>query len=81
VCKVIDRILRSFLWHGTVGISKAAKVSWDVVYLPREDGGLGLASSSRKFMMQLLPDICRTLLLTYIPYYLGFQNSLLSLER
>jgi hypothetical protein len=42
VCKVIDQILRSFLWHGAVGISKAAKVAWDVVYLPREEGGLGL---------------------------------------
>lgn len=40
VCKVIDQILRSFLWHGTVGISKAAKVAWDVVCLPREEGGL-----------------------------------------
>jgi hypothetical protein len=42
VCKVIDQILRSFLWHGAVGISKAAKVAWDVVCLPREEGGLGL---------------------------------------
>lgn len=42
MCKVIDQILRSFLWHGAVGISKAAKVAWDVVYLPREEGGLGL---------------------------------------
>jgi len=40
VCKVIDQIL--FLRHGAVGISKAAKVAWDVVYLPREEGGLGL---------------------------------------
>jgi hypothetical protein len=37
VCKVIDQILRSFLWHGAVGISKAAKVAWDVVYLPRDN--------------------------------------------
>ncbi|KAL5787684.1 hypothetical protein ACOSP7_004633 [Xanthoceras sorbifolium] len=42
VCKVIDQILRSFLWHGAVGISKAAKVAWDVVCLPREERGLGL---------------------------------------
>ena len=39
VCKVIDQILRS---HGAVGISKAAKVAWDVVCLPIEEGGLGL---------------------------------------
>lgn len=39
VCKVIDQILGSFLWHGAVGISKAAKVAWDVVYLPKEERG------------------------------------------
>lgn len=31
-----------FLWHGAVGISNASKVAWDVVYLPKEEGGLGL---------------------------------------
>lgn len=64
MCKVIDQILRSFLRHGAVGISKAAKVAWDVVYLPREEG------ASREFMIgirQLLPDICGTLPLTHIP--------------
>ncbi|KAF3456996.1 hypothetical protein FNV43_RR01653 [Rhamnella rubrinervis] len=42
VCKVIDQILGSFLWHGAVGISKAAKVAWDVVYPEREGVFLGL---------------------------------------
>ncbi|KAF3455420.1 hypothetical protein FNV43_RR00045 [Rhamnella rubrinervis] len=41
VCKVIDQILGSFLWHGAVGISKAAKVAWDVVY-PRKGKGVFL---------------------------------------
>jgi len=36
VCKVIDQILRSFLWHGAVGISKAAWLgTWSA-----EEGGL-----------------------------------------
>lgn len=46
VCKVIDQILRSFLWHGAVGISKAAKVAWDVVYPPKGEGGLSWPQES-----------------------------------
>ncbi|KAI5327303.1 hypothetical protein L3X38_026699 [Prunus dulcis] len=46
VCKIIDQILISFLWHGAVGISKAAKVAWNVVCLPREEGGLSFLDSN-----------------------------------
>lgn len=67
MCKVIDQILRSFLWHGAVGISKAAKVLGRS--LPPERGRKGVLAS-REFMIgirQLLPDICGTLPLTHIP--------------
>ncbi|KAI3474506.1 hypothetical protein Pfo_029416 [Paulownia fortunei] len=42
VCKAIDRVLRSFIWKGTSMDSFGAKVAWDTVCCPKNEGSLGL---------------------------------------
>ena len=38
----IEQIMRSFLWNQSDTCRGKAKVSWKVVYLPKEEGGLGI---------------------------------------
>ncbi|XP_048608259.1 uncharacterized protein LOC125584206 [Brassica napus] len=42
VMKKINSLCSSFLWHGTIGISTGAKVSWEELSIPKTEGGLGL---------------------------------------
>ncbi|KAL8091465.1 hypothetical protein AgCh_033899 [Apium graveolens] len=49
----IQFLLTRFLWHGNINHKGGAKVAWQTVCLPREEGGLGLKnmleeSTSRK---------------------------------
>ncbi|GAV71908.1 hypothetical protein CFOL_v3_15397, partial [Cephalotus follicularis] len=41
VTKECDRIMRSFLWHGTDYGKKSGKVAWSRVCKPKKEGGLG----------------------------------------
>ncbi|GAV82196.1 hypothetical protein CFOL_v3_25648, partial [Cephalotus follicularis] len=41
VTKECDRILRSFLWHGTAHGKKSGNVAWSRVCKPKKEGGLG----------------------------------------
>ena len=38
----IDQIFNNFLWYGKLGNACHAKIRWESVCLPKEDGGLGL---------------------------------------
>ena len=42
VHKKINSLLSSFFWHGTIGISTGAKVSWHHISFPKSEGGLGI---------------------------------------
>ena len=41
-CYKIEQIFNGFLWSGKEGNASRAKVGWKSLYLPREEGGLGL---------------------------------------
>jgi len=41
-CDELDRKTRCFLWGGTAMERKPHLVSWDIVKLPKEKGGLGI---------------------------------------
>lgn len=43
VLKMIQSLLSSFLWHGTLG-NTSAKVAWDSLCYPKAEGGLGIRS-------------------------------------
>ena len=40
--KAIEQKLASFLWNGSVGPVKSAKVAWDVICFLKSEGGLAL---------------------------------------
>lgn len=42
VMRKINSLCSSFLWHGTIGISTGAKVAWEDLSTPKNEGGLGL---------------------------------------
>lgn len=41
-CLQIERIMRNFLWSANPDKLKAHLVRWDIVYLPKAEGGLDL---------------------------------------
>ncbi|XP_074311352.1 uncharacterized protein LOC141647161 [Silene latifolia] len=41
----VDAICRSFLWEGSTEYSKAPRVAWTKVCVPKKEGGLGLKQS------------------------------------
>lgn len=42
VIKEIENIFRAFLWKGTDADISSAKVSWEIIYRPKSEGGLRL---------------------------------------
>lgn len=53
----IESLCSSFLWSGSQDCHRKAKVAWDDVCLPREEGGLGLrrlADISKVFALKLI---------------------------
>lgn len=42
VMRTVESICCAFLWKGTVSHAKGAKVRWEVVCLPKSEGGLGI---------------------------------------
>lgn len=44
VIKNIEQLLRSFLWKGDDVSKGCGKVAWDILCLPRKEGGLGVKS-------------------------------------
>lgn len=42
VLRTVNSLCSSFLWHGTIGISTGAKVSWLNLSVPKSEGGLGI---------------------------------------
>lgn len=44
ITSVIEKLLRGFLWCQGELIKGKARVSWDAVCLPKEEGGLGIKS-------------------------------------
>ncbi|CAA7020346.1 unnamed protein product [Microthlaspi erraticum] len=46
VIRKINILSSSFLWHGKTGIASGAKVAWNSLCFPKEEGGLGLKDIS-----------------------------------
>lgn len=44
VINLINSLSSSFLWHGSLGISTGAKVSWNNLAFPKSEDGLGIRS-------------------------------------
>ena len=42
ICRKINSLCSSFLWHGKTDIASGAKVAWHDVCFPKKEGGLGL---------------------------------------
>lgn len=40
----IEAICRNFLWSGSNIINRKARISWDIVYDPKNDGGLNITT-------------------------------------
>ncbi|KAJ0230967.1 Reverse transcriptase domain-containing protein [Hirschfeldia incana] len=40
--RILERMCSAFLWRGAPQSARSAKVSWEIVCTPREEGGLGL---------------------------------------
>ncbi|KAL0293110.1 UNVERIFIED_CONTAM: hypothetical protein Sangu_3245600 [Sesamum angustifolium] len=56
VLKSLEKKMRQFLWHGSSG-SGIAKVAWEQICKPREEGGLGirsLVSANQALMLKQL---------------------------
>ncbi|GAV90734.1 LOW QUALITY PROTEIN: zf-RVT domain-containing protein, partial [Cephalotus follicularis] len=80
VTKECDRIMRSFLWHGTGYGKKSGKVAWSRVCKPKKEGGLGFVGC-RVFWAAKLNYNCscswrnvlkaRNLLANYLHYEIG----------
>ena len=62
VLKDIDDILRNFLWTGTNLRKSGAKVAWEEVCCPKNEGGLGIKSAvtwNKALMVRHLWDLAR----------------------
>lgn len=59
VYKHIQSICTRFIWKGNISQKGGAKVSWKVLCLPRDEGGLGLKNFSEWNKAQLLNHVCR----------------------
>lgn len=43
--KEMDSLARQFLWAGSLSSSKLSLLKWNIVYIPKQLGGLGLGHS------------------------------------
>lgn len=57
--KHIIKLLTRFLWRGDVTKVEGARVSWEHLCLPREEGGLGIKNPYDWNMYQILAHLCK----------------------
>ncbi|KAK4383529.1 hypothetical protein Sango_2767100 [Sesamum angolense] len=60
VLKTLEKKMRQFLWHGSVG-SRNAKVAWAWISKPKEEGGLGIRSLTTTNQALMLKQLWRIL--------------------
>ena len=60
-CNLIERLMRNFLWFDNLEKTNSNLVRWDLVCLPKSEGGLGL----RRFKEQ--NDACMLRLVIVAP--------------
>lgn len=53
----IQSLLTHFMWKGNINDKGGAKVSWDIICLPREEGGLGLKNMINWNQAQLISHL------------------------
>lgn len=46
ICNDIERLMRNFLWSGSGQSTKINYVNWNLVCLPKSEGGLGIRKTS-----------------------------------
>ncbi|KAL8122679.1 hypothetical protein AgCh_010876 [Apium graveolens] len=56
----IQSMLTRFLWKGNINNKGGAKVAWNVICLPREEGGLGLKNMAEWNKAQLIHHLIQT---------------------
>ncbi|XP_074341936.1 uncharacterized protein LOC141679333 [Apium graveolens] len=56
---IIQSLLTRFLWKGNINHKGGAKIAWNIVYLPREEGGLGLKNMVEWNRAQLIHHLIR----------------------
>lgn len=83
--KEIDRLCSAFLWSGPTLNNKKAKVSWEDICKPKEEGGLGLRSLKEANKVSCLKLIWRivsanSLWVQWIRIHLVRKNSFWSLK-
>lgn len=84
--KEIDQLCSAFLWSGPAMSSKKAKISWENVCKPKEEGGLGLRSLTETNRVCCLKLIWRilsqtTLWVMWIKRYLIRKGSFWSIKE
>lgn len=61
VCDEVDKICRGFIWGESDQGRKVHLISWDKIYCPKKDGGLGLKKTRNvnlAYMMRASWRLC-----------------------
>ncbi|XP_074360896.1 uncharacterized protein LOC141701135 [Apium graveolens] len=73
----IQSLLTRFLWKGNINSKGGAKVAWNVICLPREEGGLGLKNMADWNRAQVIHHLVKVVLklrvvaLQFLTYSIG----------